>query len=299
MIYLYRDTLVRMYDGSIKPCQNISIGDVLMGFDSLPRHVISTSCQYSYQHIMIQNENSDDPRDSCIVDTPPKQTIRVSITMNSINIDLWKDIHPYMYAYITSIINTREQYITIEHSAIYSFFSQRLAMTRVDKNKYYIYNDMFLYQQIPIEHIYSSSSNDMYLLLAGFIDAIGSVDEHRITFMCSELYKDIYEIIRQICIILGIQYSVRIEKHQLLFTKQQLKHNVFTRFITIDGYDIPSLIYKFPSTPTHTTTIPIRHSPFNKDSNVYGFGLAEQETGFVLENGIVVWGDSTAIQNID
>ncbi|NCX56056.1 MAG: hypothetical protein EBW87_02540, partial [Burkholderiaceae bacterium] len=40
---LGRDTPVLMYDGSVRPVQNISDGDILMGPDSSPRRVVGTT----------------------------------------------------------------------------------------------------------------------------------------------------------------------------------------------------------------------------------------------------------------
>lgn len=40
---LGKDTLIRMYDGSLKKVQDINIGDLLMGDDSTPRKVLSTT----------------------------------------------------------------------------------------------------------------------------------------------------------------------------------------------------------------------------------------------------------------
>ncbi len=40
---LCKDTPVLMYDGSIKMCQDIIVGDIVMGDDSTPRNVLATS----------------------------------------------------------------------------------------------------------------------------------------------------------------------------------------------------------------------------------------------------------------
>lgn len=50
------NTLVRMYDGSLKKVQDIQIGDQIMGVDSTPRNVINTHSGYDNLYEVVQNK---------------------------------------------------------------------------------------------------------------------------------------------------------------------------------------------------------------------------------------------------
>ena len=56
---LAKGTKVIMFDGSMKNVEDIQIGDVLMGPDSLPRNVLSTSCGREQMYWIKQNKAMD------------------------------------------------------------------------------------------------------------------------------------------------------------------------------------------------------------------------------------------------
>ena len=55
---LVKGTLVRMFDGSTKPVENVCVGDLLMGDDSTPRRVLSlaTGEEMCYDIIPVKGE---------------------------------------------------------------------------------------------------------------------------------------------------------------------------------------------------------------------------------------------------
>jgi superfamily II DNA or RNA helicase len=214
---LGKDTPVLMHDGTIKPVQNIIIGDFLMGDDSFPRKVlslakgreqmykISSKMGDSYicneSHILslkCSTNQSKKLQKGTIVDISVKdflelpKSYRTILRGYKVGVDFTNkevEIDPYLVGYWLGNINSEND----------NSFLHFLRTNHLLNNK-----------QIP-QHYLCNSREIRLQLLAGFIDAAGSFNKNciEITQTNEKLLDDIVFLARS----LGFAaYKKRVEK---------------------------------------------------------------------------------------
>lgn len=210
---LGRDTKILMYDGTIKLVQDVVVGDLLMGDDSMPRTVLSLA-RGREQMYKIKPENGDDyivneshilslKDNNTVIDISVKdylnlpnnktlQGYRVPVTFNEKQVE----INPYLLGYWIGSSNDSEKTILYKIQAITNIFEKLSIDIFIAVLKKY---DFFENKHIPY-HYKCNSRQKQLSLLAGIIDSNGYLnnDRYEITHYNNQLTNDIIYLCRSL-----------------------------------------------------------------------------------------------------
>lgn len=239
---LAKDTPVMMYDGTIKPVQNIQTGELLMGDDCTPRTVLSTCSGYEEMY-KVEPTYSNDENDNYIVNKSHILSLKNIFTKQYEDVkltDYLRDSNKYM-GYRTAIRFNEEVpvnvdpyvlgyslcnyqiwsghiHIKITHPLIQSYFSCSEHIERIRQNEYKFINPEFKecfdgnYGKLPDNYKYYNH-NDLRELLSGMNDAYGQVDKdaNLTIFRFTQEQYELYDAVKTICNILGLSYECQIK----------------------------------------------------------------------------------------
>ena len=262
------NTPIIMFDGSIKKVQNIQINDLLMGDDSTPRKVLSTTSGKDLMFEIIQEYGNNYIVNSChilslkIVSNKPllinntyynnEDIIDISIK-DFMNLSL--HTKKFLKGFKTAVEFQNTKTTTI-NSYILGYW---LGNWNINNIPIYI-KKTFNNNSIPNNYKYNTTKN-RNLLLAGLIDSNGlyNKDKHSILLSCdnNNLANDITFLSRS----LGYYTTISTPDYYniITITIQGNLNNIPLKSLVINNKDYNHRLY---------TNISIK--PLNKD-NYYGF----------------------------
>jgi hypothetical protein len=270
-----KDTPIIMYDGSIKMVQDIAVGDILMGDDSTPRHVLTLGRGTSDMYKVIDMDNNESYTVNadhilCLCDTSLDTYFEISVK-----------------EYLALPLDEQKKYRGYRPQCIY-FDEGRDIPDAYD----------LAYNMSPTHDILTSSRKSRQEYLAGIIDyAAFQVDNHYIMYFENNVYN------RQLCDhIKFLARSLGIGAYTKLETKEEYEERLAThhRFLE-SGIEVGRTIHKnqmklFIYGERNKKLISSTHAPYYNIS-IESVGPGEY-FGFTLDgNHRYIMGDFTVTHN--
>ena len=193
------DTEIIMYDGNIKKVQDIVVGDIIMGTNSQPRHVLSLGTGYDTMYRVILHPNlpflSDSTSDSFIVNSQHILVLEDSRTWDIINIEL--------VDYLKMPTEEQKYYKAVKSNILWNQSTYNLAGDITNKDAYNEgINLNTNYKVLPRKYLINTIGVRTHYL-AGIIDIFGIIESSKdyIYIRIAELvhlHKDIAFLARSI-----------------------------------------------------------------------------------------------------
>lgn len=242
---LGKDTLVMMYDGSMKKVQEIQAGELIMGDDSTPR-TVETICSGTEEMYKVESLTSDLPEDTYIVNKSHILSLKNIYTGHVVDLsvsDYLKNPTPYLgykttirfseyvpcsidpyilgYSIMKYQIRNGSIYIRIMNPILQSYFSSSPHIERVRQTEYKFTECEFKecfdgeYGCLPDNYRYFEPSV-LAEILGGIHDAYGQTEEldqkegeSKTIMRFSNDQIVLLHQIKTICDLLGIRYECR------------------------------------------------------------------------------------------
>ena len=169
-----KDTLILMYDGSLKKVQDVEVGDVVMGDDSTPRNVLETCYNFDemFKVIPLLGENYT-------VNKQHKLVLKSNLYDEPVEISVEnylkesEEFRKVMKIYRTAVDFPREKPVN------FPYYTGKLYSTDSGLSK--LFGMIYDTEQIPVD--YKVNTRDVRLsVLAGVLDSVGLYDNEKLGY---------------------------------------------------------------------------------------------------------------------
>ena len=291
-----KDTLLLMYDGSLKKCQDVVVGDELMGDDSTKRNVTSI-CSGTEDLYKIEQSHAQDyiVNKSHILSLIDDMNNKMDLPLSEYNSRLFgykvpvlfphKDvaIPAYIIGYMIAnhIIYEEEKLVILSvHSDVLCEYFESLNIFQKRGDNTYSIECHYFEQKYPtiftdphIPNDYKVNDSDTLLeFLSGFHDSIANcTSEHNsiISFGNDLILNDIIHI----CSILNIQYIVNSKKISCSMNENTYSSVFNSITIPNNMNTIRSRIYAFKSKINEYIRSELTISLHEENGTYYGFEI--------------------------
>lgn len=298
------DTNVLLYNGEIKQVQHVIEGDVLMGDDSLPRHVLSI-CRGKQQLLKVSFSNHKDEKEqgyyivnkSHILSLTNDSRTYIDVPVSECEGYLNKGWYgyktsvsfsyqeppfdPYAYGYIVSMLSYNENIMTIDHPDILVYLQPFIES--ISSNLYRVNEDMVTYirtHENRIPPMYKRNHTKVVeRVFAGIRDAFGTC-----MVFDTVTHRDFIQDILYISNILGLTYSYHTNICSLA-QEEGFARYTYMSTITYNEKECPSL-YHTLSSKRRIVKQYLTITPYCEYGDYYGFEL-DGNHRFLLGNCMV------------
>lgn len=309
---LGKDTPVLMYHGGTKLSQDIIPGDLLMGDDSTPRTVLTTTKGIEHLYKISQMGKGEDDfyivneshiislvdSNDTFMDIPIKECKKylndgwfgyktsVSFPKQDISFD------PYVVGYVVAMLSTDSNYIAIEKASILYYIKEFHTLTHVSAAIYTVEDDLVeLVREhngcIPFSYKYNDYSI-MERVFAGIHDALG-IQSTKTTCICVD-HQGLTEDVLFLSNVLGLNYSHIKTTYSFQRANAETCYSTLSYLHYAEGVPSLGIMYSPKRRITrHAITI-TRHTD---DGEYYGFEL-DGNHRFLLGNTTVTHNTTVA-----
>lgn len=303
---LGKDTKILMYNSDIKNVQDIEIGDIIMGYDSTSRKVLSICkgvenmyridypngfYEINESHILsLVNINKDDEIEDISLQDYLKLSnknkymgFRVPVQFP---IEEKFTIDPYIFGYVLIklfVLDTDYLMIELKNDIVESYLDHFGILYHMSLNTFYLDCDYFndyldVLKKKCLPEKYRLFKHDILkYILAGINDAIGILDKQD-SCICIDNLKLFNQLV-DICNIVGIEYTINEKSITYSVNQSESKKTIkhYNIYLLDVFSNIPSFIYKIKyKYPPKSKKIkyPIKVTPLGIGT-YYGFELTK------------------------